>query len=311
MSGEDQRSSFCKIKGSSKSTPFLQCYSSVEKLQLKPVTPVENISDAKPLTSAFAKRSPGGGGHQQMICSGKKKKKRNCWLCSLEQNDASITLPSIRRMHSLITSHQERWWRRPSPVLLRAVPLTCHGLKTSQDFSHKWDKVPQSVCGLQMAPLYIKGQDPRSQMKHEAGWRQINHTHPGPASFQRRNGVRRYCRVKDRLGTCKKGWCLACPSSYSCRHKIGTEVSQKCMARITGCERAGNSERVSREGMSEARWSLNVSSPPLPQMRTPCLLLQETAEIIAVFCSFEPWGLSGAYSDRTYDQKGAFSIGKL
>lgn len=154
MSGEDQRSSFCKIKGSSKSTPFLQCYSSVDQLQLKSVTPVENISDAKPLTNTFAKRHPGG--HKQMICSGKKKKKkRNCWLCSLEQNDASITLPSIRWMHSLITSHQEGWWRSHRQVLLRAVPLTCHRLKTSQDFSHKWDKVPQSVCGLQMAPLCI------------------------------------------------------------------------------------------------------------------------------------------------------------
>lgn len=91
--------------------------------------------------------------------------------------------------------------------------------------------------------VYIRGQDPRSQMKHEAGRRQRNHPQPGPASFQRRNGVRRYCRVKDRLGTCKKGWCLACPSSYSCCHEIGTEVSQKCMARITGCERVGNSER--------------------------------------------------------------------
>lgn len=76
MSGEDQRSSFCKIKGSSKSTPFLQCYSSVEQLQLKPVTPVENISDAKPLTSAFAKRSPGGGAPANDLLRKKEKKEK-------------------------------------------------------------------------------------------------------------------------------------------------------------------------------------------------------------------------------------------
>lgn len=60
MSGEDQRSSLCKIKGSSKSTPFLQCYSSADQLKLKSRTPLQNISDAKPLISTFAKRHPGG-----------------------------------------------------------------------------------------------------------------------------------------------------------------------------------------------------------------------------------------------------------
>lgn len=153
MSGEDQRSSFCKIKDSSKS-PFLQCYSSVDQLQPKSGPPVENISDAKPLTSIFAKRGPGGTSKWFAQKKKKKKKKINWWLCSLEQNDASMTLPGIRWMHNLITSHQERW-RSHCQVLLRAMSLTCQGLKTSQDFSHKWNKVPQSVCCLQMAPLHI------------------------------------------------------------------------------------------------------------------------------------------------------------
>jgi len=51
--------------------------------------------------------------------------------------------------------------------------------------------------------------------------------------------------------------------------------------------------------------------PPIHKMRKPHLLLQDTAEIVTVFCSFELWRLSGAYLDGTYDQKGAFSIGKL
>lgn len=155
MSRKDQRSSFCKIKGSSKSTPFLQCYSSVDQLQLKSGTPVENISDVKPLSRTFAKRSPGNTSKLFAQKKHKIKKKKKNWLCSLEQNDASMTLPSIRWMHRLITSHQERWWRNCRQVVLRAISLTCHQLKTFQDFSHKWDKVSQSVCCLQMAPLRI------------------------------------------------------------------------------------------------------------------------------------------------------------
>ena len=85
----------------------------------------------------------------------KNQSNRNGWLCSLEQNNASMILPGIRWMHSLITSHQERWWRSHHQVLLRAVSLTSQGLKTSQDFSRKWDKLPQSVCCLWMVSLCI------------------------------------------------------------------------------------------------------------------------------------------------------------
>lgn len=130
MSREDQRSSFCKIKGSSKSIPFLQCYSSVDQLQLKSGTPVENSSHANPLTSTFAKRSPGA--------------------------QANYLLRRKKRMESLITSHQESWWRsKPPPSAAKDCVTNLLWAEEFPGFFCKQDKVPQSICCLQMAPLRI------------------------------------------------------------------------------------------------------------------------------------------------------------
>lgn len=199
----------------------------MDQLQLKPETPVDNISYTKPLTQTFAKKSPGGT--RKWLAQGKKKQKNqknkqqktkhqksNCWLCCLEQNDASMMLPGIRCRHQwsgkLMKSHCQ--------VLLRTASLTCHGLKSSSDFSRKWDEYLKVHGPGKWFLFLFRGWDPHSQMEHEAGWRQRNHLYPGLASFQRCNGRRYHSYVKDRLGMCKQGWFLVHPSRYSCCHEI-------------------------------------------------------------------------------------------
>lgn len=125
-----------------------------------------------------------------------------------------------------------------------------------------------------------RGQDPRSQMKHKAAWRQRNHSCPGLASFQRCNDRRCYCHVKDRLGMYEKGRCLVqlflllwdrllLKWDGSMWHELLVMSGQEI---VKGIYRQ-------QKGMSEAQYSLNILSPLTHQMRKTSLLLQTIGTI--------------------------------
>lgn len=163
--------------------------------------------------------------------------------------------------------------------------------------------------------VYIRGQDPCSQMKHETGWKQRNHPCSGLDSFQRCKDRRRSYHIKDGLAICRKGCCLMHPSCYSCCHEIDRYWNKPEVHGMNFWLRLCRKQWVGyTDNREEGQKHITVPTCCLhvhQKMRKLCLLLRDTAEITAVFCPLELQSLSGTYSGRTYDQKGAFSIRKL
>lgn len=149
---------------------------------------------------------------------------------------------------------------------LTPMSLRLHRLKTSQDFSFKWEKVPQSVSSLQMSPLHA------SEGRTQA------------VKWSRMQGKGCY-HVKDRLCICKKGCFITCPISSSCCHGIGrrwfdrTSARLKYMAWIPGWQCAGvvKGVYVVQRGTS-AHCSLITSPTPILKMRSR----KQTSQLFSV-----------------------------
>lgn len=150
------------------------------------------------------------------------------------------------------------------PLIPKSLRL--HRLKTSQDFSFKWEKIPQSVSSLQMSPLHA------SEGRTQA------------VKWSRMQGKGCY-HVKDRLCICKKGCFIMCPISSSCCHGIGrrwfdrTSARLKYMAWIPGWQCAGSCER----SICSTERNISTLQPHYITYTYPQNEKQET-DITTVFC---------------------------
>lgn len=160
--------------------------------------------------------------------------------------------------------------------------------------------------------VHIRGKVWCSQMKHEAGLRQRNHSYPRLAKYVLAEdiiiiqSISWLCARKDVV------WCIQEVIPTVMRQTTGTETSQKHVAWTTAGECAGNSERGIQGIERNIRSTLQFQYVASTYTQNEKALFTFTGHRGHYSCFLFSWTVETIRGIlRTYYEKGTFSVGKL